>query len=756
MPEAKSNTTFLQRIIVPLGLALLTVLFFAPVLLTNNDLGGSDFEQIHYPLLKFVVNSVYTGEIPLWNPHQFLGYSVVGNPQYGLLYPPNWLLLIFRNDIYSGVAFIVALHLWWMAYGLTIFYQQWGASKFAACVGAIVVAFGGFVGSKIYAGHYAVLLTVAWLPWMMAGYCYAYQKGTWQSAIWGGIALGLAILAGHPQFAYLGGVGLGLLWLHALFMRDNNQARLRVTRQFILVVVLGLLLGIGSWLPTLDYQDQTVRGQAERTLDFANQHAVPLRQLVALVVPNTFGVPNADVGYWGEPFYEEMTGYVGWLPFLFLFLGGAWPQKRFALALIFFGVVMALGAYGGLYALQYYLVPPARGFRAPGRFLIFTSIGFGMILALGMTALQYPQEKTTHFVMLVSRRLGLPLLIICSGAAIAFAIFGDALAEKPQQADFLAEQLAWATCFLFLALIALWAWRYSKAQFVLGLIGLIAFLNVLFYSQPLLIAEDVQLSEVWQDATNISTTSYGRIAQIGTPIGIINGSSWTGHYSSQGYDPIAPNGWFTLMDATGIYIQDAASATNRLFGVRYVVAGQPLENYGFGSAQYFNQILPESQYFFYENPTTLARAYITQRYEIEENDQAAIQRILQGEVDRGDVILLDKMPNCTPSGRGGTATIVDYQPNQVVVEVEADGAGILVLGDQYDPDWMVRVNGQEAQLLRVNTTFRGVCVPDGASTVEFSYRPTTFFFALVLGGLGWFLILAMLFYKFFLPIVFAK
>jgi uncharacterized membrane protein YfhO len=51
---------------------------------------------------------------------------------------------------------------------------------------------------------------------------------------------------------------------------------------------------------------------------------------------------------------------------------------------------------------------------------------------------------------------------------------------------------------------------------------------------------------------------------------------------------------------------------------------------------------------------------------------------------------------------------------------------MLVLTDLYYPGWRAEVNGEEAEVFRVNGLVRGVAVKAGSSSVIFSYRPASF------------------------------
>jgi uncharacterized membrane protein YfhO len=59
----------------------------------------------------------------------------------------------------------------------------------------------------------------------------------------------------------------------------------------------------------------------------------------------------------------------------------------------------------------------------------------------------------------------------------------------------------------------------------------------------------------------------------------------------------------------------------------------------------------------------------------------------------------------------------------VTIRARSQRPGLLVLSDNYYPGWKAKVDGEPADVERVDYLFRGVRVPAGASTVEFRYEP---------------------------------
>ena len=81
------------------------------------------------------------------------------------------------------------------------------------------------------------------------------------------------------------------------------------------------------------------------------------------------------------------------------------------------------------------------------------------------------------------------------------------------------------------------------------------------------------------------------------------------------------------------------------------------------------------------------------------------------------------VPERAPGGAGGSARLVAYERERVVIRSRADRAGLVVLSDTHYPGWKAEVDGEEVPVERVDYLLRGVPVPAGAHTVVFRYAP---------------------------------
>jgi len=89
------------------------------------------------------------------------------------------------------------------------------------------------------------------------------------------------------------------------------------------------------------------------------------------------------------------------------------------------------------------------------------------------------------------------------------------------------------------------------------------------------------------------------------------------------------------------------------------------------------------------------------------------------------------------SALASSATVTRYEASRVEVAVDAVEPGYLLLADAYYPGWRATVNGESVPLYRANVMFRAVPVPQGTSTVIFSFQPDLWRGALIVGGLLW-------------------
>ncbi|MCI0396892.1 MAG: YfhO family protein, partial [Chloroflexi bacterium] len=147
----------------------------------------------------------------------------------------------------------------------------------------------------------------------------------------------------------------------------------------------------------------------------------------------------------------------------------------------------------------------------------------------------------------------------------------------------------------------------------------------------------------------------------------------------------------------------------------------------------------------YENLDALPRAFLVYEWEYRPDVASSVEAMRASGFDpaRTAVLVGDgPLPGDGPV-TGGTAQVLNYEPERVVVQVESEAAGLLLLTDAWYPGWQATVDGQLAATYQADGLFRGVMVPAGEHEIIFSFTSSSFAAGrlLSLGGvIGWLLL----------------
>src|SRR5262249_16435024 len=74
-------------------------------------------------------------------------------------------------------------------------------------------------------------------------------------------------------------------------------------------------------------------------------------------------------------------------------------------------------------------------------------------------------------------------------------------------------------------------------------------------------------------------------------------------------------------------------------------------------------------------------------------------------------------------GSSGQAVVTRYAAEDVAIDVNTVGPGILVLSDAFDADWTAEVDGTPVPILRVDAVLRGLALPGGPPRLPFRPPP---------------------------------
>ena len=132
----------------------------------------------------------------------------------------------------------------------------------------------------------------------------------------------------------------------------------------------------------------------------------------------------------------------------------------------------------------------------------------------------------------------------------------------------------------------------------------------------------------------------------------------------------------------------------------------------------------------YENLRALPRAWMTSEVRVLD-EKEMLQTIRTGSLPDGKkweperMALLESQLSVPLRNAAADAhvEVKNYQPNRVDLQTSASGDSLLVLSENHYPGWRALIDGQGAEMLRVNYGLRGVVVPAGTHEVAFVYGP---------------------------------
>ena len=307
-----------------------------------------------YPWRLLLHRALRSNQLALWSPYQYCGYPVAANGQFGLFYPPNWLLLFLHPDKFFGIS--LALH--FFLAGLFTFYfcRLLGLGVVPSVFAAVAFSYGGFMVT--WAELPSLVNTLTWLPGALLGIELIIRRRSCRGMVLAAVCLGLSLLAGHMQIA-------AYVWLTAAVYGLGRMVHRLTQHQpaqlwpLLGAAALGLAVGMAQLLPTFELGNLSPRGGQKPTTagwQFQQQRALQPAELITFVAPNALGTPTQ--GNYPGISYSEHCGFAGVTTLALALLAVIWRRDRWswgfaAAALLVLSMVMA----GPLAKLAYFVVP---------------------------------------------------------------------------------------------------------------------------------------------------------------------------------------------------------------------------------------------------------------------------------------------------------------------------------------------------------------------------------------------------------------
>ena len=779
-----------------LGIFGLVAWLLRPAIFEGRIFFERDVNLIWWAQVESFVRSIGSGSWPVWDPYRSFGQPLLADPSAEIFYPPTWLNLLMPSWAYYTL--FATGHLALAGIGMSRLARRLGLSAVGAFIAGAVWIASGPVFSLVPLYHH--LAGAAWIPWVVwAAMGVARRPGPRSTA---GLALVTAaqLLAGSADMVMMAVVIVGALLVRSFVDRSDPEAP--DPRRVLAWTGLGLALAFGlacpQWIPTLQFAigserfDLTARTRTtwsvhplsllETLLPFSWNS---LRELSPYVIREVY-----PQGYW------IVSLYLG-VPTLALVLAGLALRSRYRgvlLGLLAGALLFALGRHAIFYEAITLVLPFLRVMRYPVKAMIVASFAWSLLAGLGWDAvhagvLDTPAGRRLSRGFLVVGVLLVLVAVLAGSGPSAWQILpllrGVDLSRASDLLGDLGGILTQAAVLSLTAALAMAFHRRLTPWTGLVLAGLALLdltanhadlqptaAHIVFDRRPealkvigkpadtRLFVYDYGMATARQLAGGFGFAKWYRLAR--GPAGVTpyearilatheylnppTAGRW-GYFGSYDLDLLRlyPPGLTLITEL----LRDVENSPLHLRllqmgGVTHVVA--------LHSAPWWDGLTPLATLRgpfvdpirVFKVPDTMPRAYVVGEARVLSDPQALVALASPGFDPRRELLLATGSPLAEASGFRGSARIAEFRPDRVRLEAETSGPGFVVLLDTHGRGWRATVDGEPAEVLRANLTFRAVRVAAGRHSIEMVYRPPGMLPGLAAGALSLALVLTLL------------
>lgn len=766
----------LPYIISVLTIVVISVVYFSPEIFEGKVLFQGDTQQGIAIGQEAKAFNEATGETTRWTNSLFGGMP---NFQISPSYENNKVLKVIEK-IYSLGLPIPVSYIYIMAIGFFILLMVLNVKWYISLFGALAYAFSSYFFIIIAAGHIWKFITLAYIPPTIAGIILAYRgkyiKGALLAAFFGM----MQIHANHIQMSYysfLFIIPLVIGYLVKAIQEKEYRCFTKATLSLVVAAVLAVCANLPSIYNTYEYSKETMRGKSELAsetategeggglnIDYITQWSYGIGESWTLLIPNTkggaTGYISADkdamkdaepslrqyVGqmnhYWGDQPFTAGPVYAGAI-IMFLFLIGCFVVKGpIKWACIVASIISLLLSWGHNFMplTEWFVnnVPLYDKFRTVSSILVVAEFAIPLLAALALKEiLTSPQVLRTSM-----RKIYLPLALT-AGVALLFAImpevFFNFLSQQEEQMaisqpeyQMIFDELeevrksiftadAWRTFFFVIlsaVLILLFVNKKVTTRiFVVGMLALLVvdmypvnkrYLNGNNFVPKRKVKSAFQMTQADKDILQDRDPNY-RVLNL--TVDTYNDPITSYHHKSVGGYSAAKLRRYD--DLIKYQLSKGNFSVINMLNTKYIItaseSGEPVAML---------------------NPDAMGNAWFID--EIKWVDGAKAEMEALNSFDEKRTAIADShFKNIIPAqipqrSEGDTIYLTHYQPNKLNYKSVSQNGGYAVFSEIYFPwGWQITIDGEPAQMARVNYVLRGMTIPSGEHEIEFVFSPTS-------------------------------
>ena len=677
-----------------------------------------------YPWRHFTVEIWKNGQIPLWNPNSFSGNPHLANYQSVVLSPFNLLFFLPFVDVWSVLILLQPLLAAFFTYLLM---REFKISKIGSLISSIAFMFSGFM--VVWMAYGTLSFAILFLPLSLFSIERWFNKGGTFPLLLLALSIPLSFFSGHFQTSLY----FSIFVIAFLIFKILTTKKINAT-PIIFSLVLGLLISLLQIIPSIELYLNSVRSGI-----FLKSGGIPFFYLVNIFAPDFFGNPVTRNDWFG--YYAEWASFIGIIPFILAILSFS-KKNKVSLFFLAIGLLMLfLSMDSPLQKLISSLKIPVISTSNPTRIIVLFSFAFAVLSGFGFDRVKKElDKKSIKRLIPVLFAVGLLFLSIWFMLFVSNASIDKLLIAKR---NFILPTGIFLG-FVLVTFISSFLEKRKRYMLFLSFLLLVSF-------------DSLRFAQKWMpfDSKELVFPPTSVIEGIRKNIGLgrifgnfgANIDTYYNFPGIEGYDPLyierygefirgANTGDFLNAERSVVRVARRGKGTDRgldLLGTSLIFhpIADTNQNWAYPvweDKKRFSVVFQDEKFQLFKNRTAMNRVQLFYDYEVIKNKEKIIKRFYSDDFDFRKTLIFEENPNIkltkevyTDGVSVGSAEIVSYSPNKIVIKVKTETPAILFLSDNFYPGWKAFVDGKEAKIYRADYTFRTVVVPNGESLVEFNY-----------------------------------
>ncbi|CCG53798.1 Protein of unknown function [Flavobacterium indicum GPTSA100-9 = DSM 17447] len=770
----KNLNKFAPHLYALIGFIAIALIYFYPTL-QGKQIFQSDIAQYTGMAKEQIDFRKEYKEEPYWTNSAFGGMPTY---QLGAKYPNNYI-----KDLDSVLRFLPrpADYLFLYFLGFYVLMLSLKMKPLKAFFGALAFGFSTYLIIILGVGHNAKAHAIAYMPLLLAGVLWVFQKRYVLGGIVTMLAAALEIQANHFQMTYYF-LFLLLIIGGYYFIEIIKEKDFKHLTKVLGVFAIGAILAVGAnatnLLATSEYAKYSTRSNSELSFDaegkkkiddnamsyeYITEYSYGIGESLNLIAPKLFGGSNSeDLGpdssmyqfivaqnvpeseavnlvkhmptYWGEQPIVAAPAYIGIVVF-FLAILALFVEKRkikYALAV---GVVFSLAlSWGKHFAplTDFFInyVPMYNKFRAVSSIQVLLELCMPVLAILGLSAFVNSDETERGKSLLYAGGIvaGILVVLLLLSGSFSFTSLNDEFYAKQYGANFM-DVLKEDRKAMYFSTI------YRSLGFLAVAFAVLFFYTKKTFSQfnTVLLVGLVMVFDLFFVAKNyVKAEDFVSKSQIERPFEeteadkrILEDKSHFRVFEMDGNMNSARASFFHK--SIGGYHAAKPKKMQELFD--YQIAKNNIEVLNMLNTKYVIQTNEQGAPMALQNPNANGNAWFVSKLKFVNSADEEMKAL--NSLKTKDEATLSKKENkdvtiAATFTKDSTATInlETYKPNYLKYVSTNSNAGFGVFSEIYYPKgWIATIDGKEATILNVNYVLRGLQIPAGKHTIEFKFEP---------------------------------